>query len=441
MTSRLLDTMLDTFSTMPLESNKITKNPCKGMNPCTANEDCMTWVKGCRLKSVNVRQVNHMKRSIKKLEDILKNLPQDQEKKLLLDKIRDLKLKIEFPPQPVQKGQKGQMGQVTVQNPDEIITLKAQIAAVQANYNILKGNSQAVQLKRSSLEKEYQDLRALHADMVQSNRQQLSNKNEEITTLKAQMETIRLKHANLKGNGQAVQLKRSTLEKEYQDLQALHREMVQLNRQQLSELHQLNINLEKENQALNEQMDELEDRINNYERQIQFLNETNTNSQKNLRKANLEYEELQNQIKFLDEEYQGINNTLLDCRKLKQQTQTQIIQKPKQQQTKIRSNQNVQLKRQLDTVKNEYAELDNQLYEKQVIINQLKASVQKNKEEISRIKALREEDNITYNDLITENDNLRQNLIKFDRLKVLMSRKDNLTDSQLQEFQNIMYSI
>ena len=441
MTSRLLDTMLDTFSTMPLESNKITKNPCKGMNPCTANEDCMTWVKGCRLKSVNVRQVNHMKRSIKKLEDILKNLPQDQEKKLLLDKIKELKLKIEFPPQPVQKGQKGQMGQVTVQNPDEIITLKAQIAAVQANYNILKGNSQAVQLKRSSLEKEYQDLRALHADMVQSNRQQLSNKNEEITTLKAQMETIRLKHANLKGNGQAVQLKRSTLEKEYQDLQALHREMVQLNRQQLSELHQLNINLEKENQALNEQMDELEDRINNYERQIQFLNETNTNSQKNLRKANLEYEELQNQIKFLDEEYQGINNTLLDCRKLKQQTQTQIIQKPKQQQTKIRSNQNVQLKRQLDTVKNEYAELDNQLYEKQVIINQLKASVQKNKEEISRIKALREEDNITYNDLITENDNLRQNLIKFDRLKVLMSRKDNLTDSQLQEFQNIMYSI
>ena len=441
MTSRLLDTMLDTFSTMPLESNKITKNPCKGMNPCTANEDCMTWVKGCRLKSVNVRQVNHMKRSIKKLEDILKNLPQDQEKKLLLDKIKELKLKIEFPPQPVQKGQKGQMGQVTVQNPDEIITLKAQIAAVQANYNILKGNSQAVQLKRSSLEKEYQDLRALHADMVQSNRQQLSNKNEEITTLKAQMETIRLKHANLKGNGQAVQLKRSTLEKEYQDLQALHREMVQLNRQQLSELHQLNINLEKENQALNEQMDELEDRINNYERQIQFLNETNTNSQKNLRKANLEYEELQNQIKFLDEEYQGINNTLLDCRKLKQQTQTQIIQKPKQQQTKIRSNQNVQLKRQLDTVKNEYAELDNQLYEKQVIIDQLKASVQKNKEEISRIKALREEDNITYNDLITENDNLRQNLIKFDRLKVLMSRKDNLTDSQLQEFQNIMYSI
>jgi len=393
MSKKMLDIMLETFSTMPLESKNISKNPCKGIKPCSANEDCMTWVKGCRLKSVNVRQVNHMKRSIKKLEDILKKLPQDQDKKQLVDKIRELKQKIEFPEQTVQKGQvptvqkgqvptvqKGQVptvqkGQVpTVQSPQEINALKAQMAAVKADYNILKGNSQKVQLKRSILEKEYQELQGLH-------------------------------------------------------------------QASLAELQQINRNLEKENQALNERIVDMEDRINNYENQIQFLNETNTNYQKNLRQASLEYVELQNQIKFLDEEYQRINNRLTDCQKPPKQQQTQITPKQNRKQQQIRSKQSVQLKRQLENIQNDYADLDNQLYEKKNIIEQLKASVQKNKLEIKRINEIREEDNVAYNDLIEENINLKQNLVKFDRLKYLMGRRDTLTDSQLEEFQNIMYSI
>ena len=141
---KMRDIFVQTFSEMPMASKKLAKNPCKGLTQksCSTNEDCTPWAKGCRLKSVNVRQVNHMKNSIRTLEDLLKNLPQNQEKHDLEKKISELKSQLQhgfqLPPQlPPQLLRSPQVRQLQVRQPPQ--------PRQQQNRDLKKSNAQLEQ--------------------------------------------------------------------------------------------------------------------------------------------------------------------------------------------------------------------------------------------------------------------------------------------------------
>ena len=196
--------------------------------------------------------------------------------------------------------------------------------------------------------------------------------------------------------------------------------------------------------ALNESIVEMEDLINAYQKQIKVLNNENVENLANLEKKTREYLDLQEEIirvsgnleKFKQQQKQKQKQQTINQRQ-KQQT---INQRQRQSSTFL-NNQTGQLKEQLKICESNYVDLYNQMQDKLVEIQNLQYNIKTGNKKIEQYEGIINENEIAYSELQQDYTKLNQNIRKFDRLKALSKKGENITENQKQEFRSILQAL